>query len=131
MFEKFKFSRKIKAFRGKKVTCTAYNADNCSISLKSDWHKAELAFRLVTFDNKLQLAFSGDVISSDGECLARVMRVMWNEPLPSSLVSDELVQQLWENSKHEAHFCDMASYVAGMPNEVVVTVKSVYRIDNE
>lgn len=166
MFEKFRLNQKLKAFRKNSVTCEQYNKEDQVLTLKSGDRTVNLAFDVITYDGKRQLAFSGDVISSDGEALSRVMKAMWNEELPAKFFEDEeLIKQLWGDeaipapseetipdaaSEHEGeepsepdeesneaqpprpiYFRDMASYVTGMPNEVIVTIKASYRIDNE
>lgn len=154
MFDKFKLQRKLNAFRRDGVECTSYDPDKRVIALKSgSGHKAELAFKLAMHDQQLLLAFSGDAISGDGEALSRVMKVMWNQQLPTFDNDAELRKQLGKplpdpavvstpseeggstavapvEASDPLYFRDMASFVAGMPNEVVVTVKSSYRIDN-
>lgn len=160
MFENIKRSLKVKDFRRDGVTVLKYDCIKHTITLKSKHkRKVELAFKLVDFDYKLQLAFSGDCITSDGEALARVMRTMWNYELPADFSENEdLRMQIFgpqmeaseiikptKQAEAEAkdeekvenvqnliplHFRDMANYVAGMPNEVIVTIKASYRIDN-
>lgn len=146
MFENWNRQRKIKASR--------------TIDLSAGSWDVHLGFDLVNFDQKLQLAFSGDLITCDGEALSRVMKVMWNEELPAKFSENEQLRvQLGKPSPapiEEApavegegaeppedgfrppvqtepeplYFRDMASCVAGMPNQVDVTVKASYRIDN-
>ena len=152
MFDKFRLQCKLKAFRSSNVRCKAYTPKDHIITLgSSGGREVQLAFNLVEYDQKLQLAFSGDVIASDGEALSRVMKVMWNYKLPHFAEEDRLREQLDKQlpvtpnsppvpdgvdvlaSEEDMclYFRDMAGYVAGMPNEVVVTVKASYRIDNE
>lgn len=155
MFEQYKLQRKIKAFRRDGVKCTEYKPDEHTITLETGSRKIELAFNLVMHDQNLHLAFSGDAIASDGAALARVMKVMWDKKLPVFDSDAELRKQLGkplpasEPHAEETHeddpnsaadstpetaplfFRDMAGFVAGMPNEVVVTVKASYRIDND
>lgn len=167
MFENRKRNKKIQDFRKDGLKANNYDKIKRTIALESrSGHHIELAFNLVDFDGKRQLAFSGDLITSDGEALARVMKVMWNEELPAEFSTDEILRkQLFgeeaiakhpeadeesleadsEAGEHAAaddpnkepqkpspiYFRDMAAYVTGMPNEVIVTVKASYRIDNE
>lgn len=138
MFEGQKVARKIKAFR-KEVVCKRYNQEDCTIEVQSSRKTAQLTFLLISFDGKLQIAFSGDVIASDGEALSCVMKAMWNHKLPEVMQdNEELRKQVGKQQKkeetgnwnEELYFCDMLDSVAGMPNEVV-TVKTIYRIDNQ
>lgn len=127
--------RKLNAFRKGNVKCTEYNVENHTISLKGGWlWRANLAFSLTDYAGKLQLAFSGDAITRDGEALARVMKAMWSYELPEFPESDALRLQLWDDSaitdKRTIYFRDMASRVAGMPNEVRVTTVTSYLVDN-
>ena len=158
MFENFKRNRKLNAFRKREVTCKEYNPGSHVIELAAGKYRVSLAVDLIEFDGKLQLAFSGDLIASDGEALARVMKTMWNEVLPQfgedkemrlreqlaklpHPVSPEPVETGFEGnegalqaSAQEAellYFRDMADYVAGMPNVVTVTVKTSWQIDNK
>jgi len=146
MFEKWRMERKLKDFRGDNVRLDEYKPQEGTITLKTKKRRVVLAFKLIEFDGKIQLAFSGDVISSDGEALSRVMKAMWNEILPKFPESDELRKQLEiddskkgredsdgfpVNEPSPIYFRDMADRVAGVPNEVVVTVKASYRIDKE
>lgn len=150
MFENWNRQRKIKAFRGNSVTLRNYDPTSRTIDLHAGSHTVRLGFDLVDFDQKLQLAFSGDLITGDGEALSRVMKVMWNEQLPAKFSENEqLREQLGKPIPNEPpleeepedgfdkpkpveplYFRDMASCVAGMPNQVDVTVKASYRIDN-
>lgn len=159
MFDNWNRQRKIKPFRSDNVRCEDYNPDERTITLAAGAWQIQLGFNLVNYDQKLQLAFSGDLIASDGEALSRVMKVMWNQKLPRFSEDERLREQLnmslpttppvngdegddessFADSETEAqplpepepiYFRDMAGYVAGMPNEVVVTVKSSFRIDN-
>ena len=153
MFENFKRNRKLKAFRSNNVRCVRYSPESRVIDLNARGWSAQLGFGLVEFDNKLQLAFHGDLIAGDGEALARVMKTMWNQQLPEFNEEERLREQLdklphsissepvengfergkeLENSAQEAeilYFRDMADYVAGMPNVVTVTVKTSWQID--
>ena len=154
MFENHRRNNKIKDFRKDGLKATEYDKKNCTIALESrGGRRTTLDFKLVDFDGNRQLSFSGDLITSDGEALSRVMKVMWNEELPEEFCSDEaLRKQLFgeepviateETPEHEEaeapepqkpspiYFRDMAAYVTGQPNEVFVTVKASYRIDNE
>ena len=157
MFENYKKRRKLEAFRKGNVICKEYKMDSRVIELAAGNWDVNLAFSLIDFDGKLQLAFSGDLIASDGEALARVMKVMWNEELPEFEADKEarLREQIGklphpvpiepvktgfeENEGVHAtaqeaeliYFRDMADYVAGMPNVVTVTVKSSYQVDNK
>mgnify|MGYP001026097165 FL=1 len=177
MFENRKRNKKIQDFRKDGLKVTQYDKNNCTITLESrGGRRTTLAFKLVDFDGNRQLSFSGDLITSDGEALSRVMKVMWNEELPQEFWADEaLRKQLFgeelvvateevpepeEPETPEPHteggendegnnagnagtapaepqkpspiyFRDMAAYVTGQPNEVIVTVKASYRIDNE
>lgn len=161
MFENWNRQRKIKAFRGNGVRLKNYDSASRTIDLSAGSWDVHLGFDLVNFDQKLQLAFSGDLITCDGEALSRVMKVMWNEKLPAKFSDNEQLRvQLGKPSPapiEEApaeegegaevppedgfrpsvqpepeplYFRDMASCVAGMPNQVDVTVKASYRIDN-
>lgn len=159
MFENWNRQRKIKAYRGNNVTLKNYDSVSRTVDLTvgSSW-PVRLGFDLVDFDQKLQLAFSGDLITGDGEALSRVMKVLWNSPLPDVFSKNEqLRKQLGKPSPapieppaeenpetpfddgsnppvqpepEPLYFRDMASCVAGMPNQVDVTVKASYRIDN-
>lgn len=157
MFENFRRNRKLNAFRKGDVSCKEYKPSSRVIELVAGKWNVSLAIDLIDFDGKLQLAFSGDLIASDGEALARVMKVMWNKELPefgedkemrlreqltklSHPVSPEPVETGFEKSEgvhvsaQEAellYFRDMADYVAGMPNVVTVTVKTSWQIDNK
>lgn len=157
MFENFKRNRKLNAFRKGDVTCKEYKPGSRVIELVAGKRNVSLAIDLIDFDGKLQLAFSGDLIASDGEALARVMKAMWNKELPEfgedkemrlreqlgklpHPVSLESVETGFEKSEgvhvsaQEAellYFRDMADYVAGMPNVVTVTVKTSWQIDNK
>lgn len=132
MFEEAKVARKIKAFRKGHVVCKRYNPENNTIELQSGSKTATLAFSLTEFDARLQIAFSGDVIASDGEALSSVMKAMWNYELPEIMQNNEdLRKQLGVDLEEKLYFRDMADSVTGMPNEVVVTVKTIYRIDNQ
>lgn len=82
MFENFKRNRKLNAFRKGDVTCKEYKPGSRVIELEAAKWNVSLAIDLIDFDGKLQLAFSGDLIASDGEALARVMKTMWNKVLP-------------------------------------------------
>lgn len=158
MFENRKRNKKIQDFRKDGLKVTQYDKNNCTIALESrGGRRTTLAFKLVDFDGNRQLSFSGDLITSDGEALSRVMKVMWNEEL---VVATEEVPEPEEPETPEPHtecgendegnnagnagtapaepqkpspiyFRDMAAYVTGQPNEVIVTVKASYRIDNE
>lgn len=160
MFDNWKRQRKIKTFRGNNVRLKNYDPASRTIDLATGSFEVHLGFDLVNFDQKLQLAFSGDLISCDGEALSRVMKIMWNEKLPAKFSENEQLRvQLGKPSPapvEEApsvegegaeppedaskppvqpepeplYFRDMASCVAGMPNQVDVTVKASYRIDN-
>ena len=158
MFENFKRNRKLSAFRKGDVTCKEYKPGSRVIELVAGKRNVSLAIDLIDFDGKLQLAFSGDLVASDGEALARVMKTMWNEELPQFgedkenrlreqlgkrpyPVFPEPVETGFEKSEgalqasaQEAellYFRDMADYVAGMPNVVTVTVKTSWQIDNK
>lgn len=159
MFENWNRQRKIKAFRSNSVILKNYDSASRTIDLSASSWDVHLGFDLVNFDQKLQLAFSGDLITCDGEALSRVMKVMWNEKLPAKFIeSEQLRVQLGKPSPapiemaptvagaefppedgfrppvqtepEPLYFRDMASCVAGMPNQVDVTVKASYRIDN-
>jgi len=138
MFEVWKTHLKIWAFRGQNVQLESWEPDNGVIRLRRGWRRATLAVKLVRFDGKLQLAFSGDIIASDAKAIARVMKVMWNEELPRSMVTDELKAQLKEEKRailwtkeggETIFFRDMANSNMGMPNEVVTIIRSVTTID--
>lgn len=155
MFDNFWRNRKLKAFRSGNVNCKEYHPDTHVIKLTAGNWEAQLGFGLIEFDGKLQLAFHGDLIASDGEALAKVMKTMWNQQLPEFNNDARLREQLgkmphsvspepvksgfrededMQSSAQEAEFIyfrDMADYVAGMPNVVTVTVKSSYQIDNK
>ena len=157
MFDNFRRNRKLNAFRKGDVNCKKYKPDSQVIELKAEKWNVSLAIDLIDFDGKLQLAFSGDLIASDGEALARVMKTMWNQVLPRfgedkemrlreqlgklpHPVSSEPMETGFEKSEgvhvsaQEAellYFRDMADYVAGMPNVVTVTVKTSWQIDNK
>ena len=83
MFENWNRQRKIKAYRGNNVTLKNYDSASRTVDLTvgGSW-PVHLGFDLLDFDQKLQLAFSGDLITGDGEALSRVMKVLWNSPLP-------------------------------------------------
>ncbi len=132
MFDKWRLNCKINAFRNKTVKCIQYDEEQHVAILKAGWwHKAVVAFKLVGFDTEVQLAFSGDAITRDGEALAHVMRAMWNSKLPEFPTSPELRKQLWgKEDNREIFFRDMAAHVMGMPNEVRVTTVASYLIDN-
>lgn len=94
MFENRKRNQKIKDFRRDGLKVTNYDPVKRTIALESrGGRKAELAFKLVDFDGDRQLAFSGDLITSDGEALSRVMKEMWNEPLPEEFSADEALRK--------------------------------------
>lgn len=137
MFDKWRLNRKLKAFREGEVKCAEYKEAERTAVLESGTWKTELAFKLVSFDSAIQLAFSGDIVTRDGEALAHVMKAMWNLKLPEFPESDALREQLWGNDpdgqfagKRAIYFRDMAAYVMGMPNEVRVTTVTSYPIDN-
>lgn len=174
MFENHRRNNKIKDFRRDGLKVTDYDKTNCTIALESrGGRRTRLAFKLIDFDGNRQLSLSGDLITSDGEALSRVMKVMWNEELPEEFWADEVLrkqlfgeepvvttEEVPETGKTETpdphtegdgndegndvgkapaepqkpspiYFRDMAAYVTGQPNEVIVTVKASYRIDNE
>lgn len=169
MFENYKLRKKIEDFRKDGLNVTAYDPAKRTIALESRGGRhAELSFNLVDFDGKRQLAFSGDLITSDGEALSRVMKVMWSQELPEEFSADEVLRKqlfgdvvIEESTEPEEqpvanpdaepgaedagkvgeaptpqkpaplYFRDMAAYVTGQPNEVIVTVKASYRIDNK
>ena len=137
MFHSWMLDRKLKAFRNGKVTCVDCIEEECTITLKAGWlWKASLAFKLVNFDNAVQLSFSGDAITRDGEALARVMKAVWDLKLPEFPDSDTLRVQLWgedddlKRAKYPIYFRDMSAYTMGMPNEVRVTTVTSYLVDN-
>ena len=127
MFEKIKLQRKIAAFRRGNVE---YSIGGNVVKAIAGKHSATLATKLVQFDGRLQLAFSGDILASDPESLARVMKALWNCELPDFPEIAELRAQLNKSENQILYFRDMAGLVAGMPNEVTVTVKASYMIDN-
>lgn len=166
MFENYKNRKKVEAFRKDAVTCSEYDKINRTITLTSGYRTVTLGLDLREFDGTLQLAFSGDLITRDGEALSRVMKAMWNYELPEEFsANEELRAQIFgvetpepdaqpeaetptegettegNNGKDEEatkepkeltpiYFRDMAPYVTGQPNEVIVTVKASYLIDN-
>lgn len=132
MFDTLRNVLKIRTMRSRSVTCSSYKPEDKVIELaKGRYQAVRVSFRLTHYNEKIYLAFAGDIITSDAKAIARIMKIMWNEALPELPETAELREQLWgtEAEDQAVYFRDMYKYVLGDPNTVFVTVKTAHQID--
>lgn len=96
MFEAFKTAMKIRRFRKYNSTIVDFNADKHTFKVGNGRTTIELSFKLMYFD-ALYVAFSGDGVCSDADCMARITELLWNYEFPLNFPKvqiDALVEQV-------------------------------------
>ena len=109
---------KILAFQ-KGVKSVEYDLERGEFTLKRYCWKAVVTANLVETNNKTQLSFSGDVITSDREALRSMVEALWNVEIPKFKKNGELRRELWGDRGIERkgiYVRDMCKRIAGMPN---------------